>query len=199
MSVRKRQVVGLNAKSVIAALAVLVVASLILTSLNRLVVDRGKESEDIQKMRRIYVALTIYETSNNDLPPPDLRYVTRYLGGTSDFLASNDPFAAGNAFPLDPALPSSRTSKIRVSFSYLPEWISHGGWNTKNWSQDVDKPSLGLISCYWYGDIDNINPDGRLCTGPVIRANMDGSISTVPRSNHEKLTVDDLFLKSPRS
>jgi hypothetical protein len=195
MSNGSRRVAGLGTKSVIASIVVIGIAASILVWLNRIVLDRQSASGDAEKMRRIYVALSIYEQSNDGAMPPDLRMVSRYLGGPADYVAANDPFTTGTQFPTDPALLNSGNSPSRVSYSYLPQWSMHGGLKVKSWAEEMTEDKVGLMAGYWYGDIDKIDLDGRLCSGPVNRLNMDGSVVSVSRVTKDRLTADDLFLR----
>jgi len=195
MSVRTRRRVGLGAKSVIAAIAVVGIAALILGQVNRVILERSAQTGDARKMRRIYVALTLYEEANDGMPPNDLRAVRRDLGDNDDYIAANDPFTTGSRFPTDPALLNSGASSVRVSFSYLPQWVLNQRWEPKNWASTLVDPKVGLLADYWFGSIDRFNPDGRDCTGPVVRMNTDGSIFTLQkRRSSGRLTAEDLFL-----
>ncbi len=188
---------GWTLKGVLVALLVLGMAGFTLLLINNLVVQNADQAQDAKNMRSIYIALSLYEQANDGLPAPDLYTVHRDLGDPSTYLAVNDPFAKADSFPMDPALPNSaKRSPVRISFTYLPQWAKAGKFEVKDWTAELQDVQVGIMASYWFGDIDTSHPDGRGCTGPVVRINMDGSVFRLPqRKNPQTLTVEDLFLR----
>jgi hypothetical protein len=197
---------GVTMKGVLVIVAVCGVAAAILFTLSRYVVEDSTESADAFRMRTIYTALFLYESSDNGLPPPNLDLIRRDLGDDQLLHSANDPIATQPAsqgkslpesFPIDPAFPDTKAkSPVRISFTYLPIWAKAGKAKVKDWHSEVLDVRKGILACYWYGRIDKSNPDGRLCDGPVLRVNMDGSVYRLAhRSNSEELTADDMFFR----
>lgn len=194
---------GLGLKGVLVITCVLLAAFAILFGVQRYVMGQSDEFRDAQKMRQIYAALFMYETAHDDLPPPNLLAVRRDLADDSLLVAENDPFAKGperdktRDFPLDPACPNVKAvSPVRISFSYLPMWVRYGGVKIRNWHTEELDVRAGLLASWWYGKIDDSNEDGRNCTGPVLRLNMDGSVFHLDhRSDPTALTAQDLFFR----
>ena len=187
---------GVTLKGVLVVITVVVISAAILGWVKRMVSEDRAQTGDARKMRAIYVALSIYEGSDNSYLPPDLPTVRSSVGDDSIFRAQNDPFTKAANFPIDPAcLGTLKTrSPIRVSFSYLPLWSTAGLVSAESLRGMEKNVQSGLLASYWYGSIDSTNPDGRGCTGPVVRINMDGSVYTLPkRTNPTALTADDLF------
>src|SRR5258708_5542547 len=102
---------GLTTREILLAVGVVAVFAAIMIPVSRIVLGGSDEKEDMKRMRLVYVALSLYETSNDDLPAPDLVRVRRELGDDSLLLATNDPFAnpgpAPGSFPLDPGIPQT--------------------------------------------------------------------------------------------
>jgi hypothetical protein len=185
-------------KGILVVAAVLAIAFGILYTFHRYALQDNAEAVDITRMRAVYSALYLYEANDNDVPPPNLDLVRRDLGDDKLLTAVNDPFVGppGQTYPKDPAFPNLGKSPVRISFTYLPTWVREGKVKVKNWQKDLDNVKVGILACYWYGQIDRTNPDGRLCDGPVVRINMDGSAYTLThRQNTQTLTAEDLFFR----
>jgi len=180
--------------------AILVATSSILFLMNRSVRAGRAQDTDVVRMRNVYVAISMYETVNDGLPPPDLAVLRRDMADDSQFVAVNDPFKVGTSFPIDPAFPNSTVrSPVRISFSYSPIWAESKKFDLGPWEQAQRNLRLGILASYWYGAIDSEHSDGRDTTGPVLRINMDGSVYRLnQRSDPHRLTPQDLFLlRSP--
>ncbi len=189
---------GLNLKGITIVAAVLLTAFGILYWVRGFVIDDTKRSIDITRMRAIYGALFLYESTNNGLPPADLTLVRRDLSDDDWLRSVNDPWPGESTRdpipPLDPAFPNLKVrSPKRISFTYLPIWARYDGVKIKDWQSEQRNLHVGILACYWYGDIDRKTPDGRNCTGPVVRITMDGSARTVERRDKHKLTAVDMF------
>jgi hypothetical protein len=196
---------GMGLKSVLVVTAVLLVAFAILFTAQRYVMGQSDEFVDAQKMRTIYTAIYMYEVSHDDVPPASLLTIQRDLGedDVKVLQSRNDPWTASpegkskTSFPIDPACPHVKgETPIRISFSYMPIWARLGGVKVKSWQKEDAGVKAGILASWWYGSIDNQNLDGRNCTGPVVRINMDGSVYRLDhRSDSSSLTADDLFFR----
>jgi hypothetical protein len=173
---------------------VILIAALVLFSVHGMVRHDEAKMDDVKNMRRLYVAAVLYESQNDDLPPPSLN-ILRSGVDDSTFLASGDPFKDGKSFPIDPAFPYSNPRiDFRISFTYLPQWALHQKCKVPDWHAAVLKPSLGFLACYWYGPGSNVRQDGLDSSGEVVRINMDGSAKSINKRNrNELLDVAILF------
>src|SRR5580658_7219578 len=160
---------GLTYKGVLVVAAVLLIAGSILTYAYNTMRTQTDEQIDADRMRQIYFALSLYESANDGKPAPNLLAIRRDLGDDRFYQAQNDPFMKGDSFPIDPALVDlPNRSPVRISFSYLPDWVNADKASVKNWSDALKDVRMGILACYWYGKIDDKSPEGRLTDGPVI-------------------------------
>lgn len=193
----RRRGTSLGQVTLLAALAGVFVALLALVW--RRVDERSAEERDLTRMRHIYVALALYETTNDGLPAPDLLRVRRDLGDDSEYRAANDPFADVRAswYPLDPALPDGERAPIRIGFSYLGNFVRAGRLRIAPWAQAKADPRLGLLASFWYG---RIVPTGRpfeaRVDGPVLGLGTDGALYRASaRGRLATPSAETLFLR----
>ena len=73
---------------------VVVVAAGIVGGVGWLNARRSSVAGDAENMRRLYVALTTYSQSYDNVPAPSLPALRPYVGSPSDFLSEHDPFAS---------------------------------------------------------------------------------------------------------
>lgn len=136
---------------------------------------------DAERMRRTFVALTLYEGSNDGLPAPTLASVARDLDPT-DLQSVADPEAErSNAhtvvtravhYSYDALVPTPKASPVRVSWTY--RWSWKGAGDPRAVERD---PRRGLLVDPWLS--------------PMLRMVVDGSIRTVPKT--DKAGFGDLF------
>lgn len=154
---------------------------------------------DASRMRRVYVALSMYEQASGG-PAPDL-LAARYFGADdADFRSERDPFAkaAGAAFPIDSGMPDrSRRSPIRISFSYLWAFRTAGRVTTKPWLAVRGDPHIGLLASEWGGSVQPGSDFWANVSGPVLRINTDGSLfKTGDRGGPKPVgNAEDLFFR----
>jgi hypothetical protein len=191
---------GLTFSGVLITVCVLLVTAVTLVWMHGYISSNTDQSIDAARMRTIYGAMFLYASSNNDTPPSSLLQLRRDLSKDEWLEAVNDPWAKKGPIERseppsqDPAFPDKAPpSPVRISFTYLPMWTRYGGVKVNDWRQEMNLPQIGVLASYWYGEIDRSDPDGRSCSGPVVRIDMDGAARTVQRRNKSELTASDLF------
>ena len=138
------------------------------------------ESQDIYRMRQIFVAEALYEQENDNQMAPNLLALRRELSDDSMFLASGDPGSPG-PFPLEPTLPSwAPRSPIRISYAYLGSYLSASRVEIPDLDAARKDPLQGLLACPWYTP-----------SSLIVRVNMDGAVTRVQSSG--PLNADALF------
>lgn len=179
-------------RGLLVAVAVLALFLAIFVPLAMRVTEGRDETEDAGRMRRVYVALALYESEHDGLPAPNLGLIRRDVN-PFDLASINDPHVGeGSDFPLDPAVPTLKLRSIsRVSWTYRWHWPNPGDPGTVR----LD-PRNSVLASWWTGSIDATSPDGHGCTGPAMRIQVDGSLVTTPRKD-KNLTFRDLFGKQP--
>ena len=166
------------------ALGVLAAFLIVFVPLARWLRGGTEQQVDADRMRRVYMALSLYEMSHDGLPAPNLGLVREDVEAT-DFQSIDDPLAGKvytavikpPTFPLDPALPNfPLTSRFRVSWTYRWHWPNAGDPVAVR----LD-PRKGLLASWW--------------SGPVLRVNVAGALVRAPRTETSVLTFGDLFGK----
>ncbi|RYG22996.1 hypothetical protein EON82_15430 [bacterium] len=160
------------------ALAVLAAFLLVFVPLARYLMGSTEQRIDADRMRRVYMALSLYEMSNGGLPAPNLGLVRQDVEAI-DLQSVDDPNTGGQAgpFPLDPALPNlPLKSPTRVSWSYRWHWPNAGDPVAVRMD-----PRKGLLASWW--------------SGPVLRVNVAGALTQTPRTDTSRLSFGDLFGK----
>jgi hypothetical protein len=158
-------------------------------------------SIDVSKMRRVYVALSVYEMDNNGHPAPDLYAIRRDLADDTLLRCDLDPWkdSTNLSFPLDPELPSDgETSPVRISFSYLMNFIRNKKTSEPSWATIETDPRIGILTDGWHGSVEETGqPFSAKLGGTILRLNMDGSFfSAPPRSGDGEMgNADALFFK----
>lgn len=162
----------MSSRGLLVALGVLALFLAVFVPLARRIGGGTDARIDAERLRQTYVALTLYESTHDGLPAPNLGLVRQDLE-PSDLQSVADPNVAGTDFPLDPALPSfPLRSPTRVSWSYRWHWPSAGDPNVR---LDARR---GLLASWWTGGVQRVNVDGSLVEKP-----------------HAALTFGDLFGK----
>jgi hypothetical protein len=161
-------------------LGVLAAFLLVFVPLARWLRGGTEQRIDADRMRRVFMALSLYEMSNDGLPAPNLGLVRQDVEAV-DFQSVDDPEAgkanANQTFPLDPALPNlPLTSPIRVSWTYRWHWPNAGDPRAVRMD-----PRKGLLASWW--------------SGPVLRVNTGGALIRAPRTETSRLIFSDLFGK----
>jgi hypothetical protein len=177
---------GLTTGEAVVVISVIILFFVITIPIYNRVRSGSMEDIDIDRMRKVYVALSLYESVNEGQPAENLLGVRSYLGDNRLLISDKDPWAdfqpsrnskEGN-FPLDPELPKSEErSPIRISFSYLPDFVRAGKTKIPNWRAALTNPRIGILSSGWQGSVTATgDPFVAELFGPVLRINMDGSL-----------------------
>lgn len=189
---------GITLSQTLLVIAGLAVCGAVLVAIERATSGPTDQQSDAVRMRHVYMALALYENANEGMPAPNLAATRRDLDD-SDFRAANDPFAEVKAkdYPVDPSLVSSGRAPLRIGFSYLPVFVHAGKAKVENWWQTKTDPRIGLIACFYYGNIHpGADPFTASVDGPVVRVNMDGSVTTIPhREKADVIDAQDLFFR----
>ncbi len=171
---------GLTLGELLVALMVLILFVAITLPIYNRVRSGTLEGLDTDKLRKIYVALSLYESGNDGMPSQNLLGIRSYLGDDGLLKSETDPWfeEKSKSFPIDPEIPSTaRRSPIRVSFSYLPDFVTEGKVKVQNWKAALMDPRIGILTCGWHG---TVTPTGEPFVarlfGPVLRINMNGSL-----------------------
>ena len=117
---------------------------------------------DADRLRRTYVALSLYETEHDGLPAPLLSLVRRDVEHI-DLQSVADPRATeqGASFPCDAAMPRSPCrARSRVSWSYRWHWREAGDPRARD-------PRKGLLADPWPGSLLRVGMDGALVDKPT--------------------------------
>jgi hypothetical protein len=138
------------------------------------------EDLDADRMRKVYVALSLYESANDGLPSANMLGVRTYLRDDSLLVSDCDPWAQtrSSSFPIDGELPKSKEqSPTRLSFAYLPDFVNAGKAKIQNWQTTLMDPRIGILSCGWHGSVNSgSEPFEAQLFGPVLRINTNGSL-----------------------
>lgn len=197
MGVTLRSNGGFAAKEALLGMGVLVLAAAILIPIGMSMFRRSSRGRDVERMRDLYVSLTMYQEGAGGEPPPDLSFLNAYQPDPGAYVALNDPYAAASGpFPVDGSLPKgNRTSPYRISFAYL--WAHKKGLK---WETVFKQPHVGLIADEWLGNVAATGNFAANVSGTLMRVNVDGSLTTTNRTALTALgSTKDLFdLKSTR-
>ena len=162
--------------------------------------ERSGLFDEGTRMQRLYVALSIYESQDNEQIPPDLTGARIYLGSDRDYVSDWDPFrTAAGPFPVDAGLPSGRKSApFRVSDTYLWAHRLAGRIKTQAWAEARLDPTLGVLASEWHGSVQTRDAFEASVSGLVLRITTDGSLVKVKRGGPKPLgDAQDLFRAQP--
>jgi len=188
---------GFSSKEALLGVVVLAIAAAIVYSIGMSMSRKNVLGEDAEAMRRVYVAVSMYEESVDGLPAPDLTKINLYLPEAASYQAVGDPYVAeAGPFPLDGGLPSSpRISPFRISFAYLWAYRPANPDPLWDWTRLSKDSNVGFLANEWSG---HVNPAGDFranVSGRVLRLNRDGSLFQTPDRGGPKPLGDagDLF------
>lgn len=187
---------GWSWKETLLAVAVLWVAAVLVIGITRRADQNVIERNDIANLRDLYAALAQYEELNDQLPAPDLLTVRRDMGEDSYYRASLDPYAKEKAtqYPLEPNLPAwASKSPIRISYSYVMNFVQAGAARLPAWAQVRTDPKQGVLACSWYGHIQAEGNFKATSDGPILRVNSDGSVFRLEHRTEAQPGFEDLF------
>lgn len=181
------------------ALIVILVGAAILIPLARRSLGTNLLLNESGRMRKVYIALSLYEEQYDTLPAPSLIAAGAYDPVHKDFESDLDPFVNVNAgtFPGDPGLERGETSTYRISFSYLQNFVRAGKMHLQSWAETRRNPLIGVLADEWYGSVQAGEPFHANVSGDLLRINTDGSVFVLKdRGGPKPLgNSDDLFLK----
>lgn len=153
------------------------------------------------RLRRVYVALSLYEAAHDVQPAPNLLATKPYLETSDSLRSPRDPYMATRAarFPTDPGLPEGRRSAPeRISFSYLWAFRSQGAVRVKPWSVTRADARVGLLASEWLGEIEPLGNFQAAVSGPVARLSTEGAALRVARPGAQRLgNAETLFFAPP--
>lgn len=178
-SVTFRSKGGFATKEALLGVGVLVLAAAILIPMGLSMVHHSSAGRDVERMRDLYVSLTMYQESAGGEPPPDLTFLSAYQPDPRAYIAFNDPYVtARGPFPVDGGLPNGkRVSRDRISFTYLGAYQTHFSW------LNISRESrIGLIADEWGGAIVTSGNFDAKVSGALMRISVDGSLTTTNRT-----------------
>lgn len=166
------------------AAGVVALSVAILFMITQLTFRAKSEQEGGRRMRRVYVALALYESDWGGAPASRLDQTASFVD-PADLVSPEDPRSgAKGGEPLDPLLPELGKVSSRISITYLPHWILAKRAGDFSWKKERYNPRVGLLADPWQG--------GKF--GRILRVNTDGSLFTLSRSESDvSPTFDDLF------
>jgi hypothetical protein len=156
---------------------------------------RSELLAEAARMRRVYVALSMYEPMADGNLPPTLVEAGPFLQGEEELRSPRDPFRSTlGPYPVDAGLPEGpRTAPFRVSDSY-----AYAVTDLPPWPVARMDPTLGLLANEWWGEVTPGAPFGATVGGRVLRVTTDGSFVTVVRPGPQALgKPNDLFRRPP--
>ena len=196
---RYRPIGGIGRQETLLAIIVIVVAAAILIPVG---LRRGKSNQLLDesgKMRKVYIALSLYEEQYDTQPAPNLVAASAFDPIHADFVTPLDPYVENKAaqYPLDPGLDNSETSPFRISFSYIQNFIRNGKLHTKAWEITRRDPNIGVLANECYGNVNATGNYHANVSGRLLRINTDGSVYVLPDRGSPKQLGDsgDLFVK----
>lgn len=175
---------GLTLVEFLIIIAVIVLFFLITVPIYLRAQSKSLSSIDEGRMRSVYVALSVYESENQEAPAPSLVAVRSQLADDTLLLSQEDPFSnyRSKSFPVDPELPGlPEKSPVRISFSYLNNFIRTRIEPNTSWQAERLNSLTGVLSSGWSGQVDlTVEPFTARLYGPVLRINMDGALFRAP-------------------
>lgn len=192
---------GFGPKEVLLAILVLAAFSGVFIVLVRRTEDRNLLLAEAGRMRQVYIGLSVYEGQYDSQPAPNLVAVFPYNPNRADYLSYLDPFRDGaqpqSLFPIDPGLDNSGTSPVRISFSYLLNFVRTGKLSVKPWEQTRQNPAVGEIANEWLGFVEPGSPFHANVAGRVLRIDTDGAVYKLKDRGGPKPLGDaqDLFIR----
>jgi len=190
---------GIGKQETLLAIIVIVVAAAILIPVGLFRRKSNLILDESGRMRKVYVALSLYEEQYDQQPAPSLVAASYFDPVRADFTTPRDPYSDVKAtqFPIDPGLDLKETSPFRISFAYIQNYLRANKLKAKPWPQLRLDPLIGVLGNEWYGDstaTDNFHANVK---GRLMRINTDGSVFVLPDRGGPKQLGDaqDLFLR----
>lgn len=143
----------------------------------------ARDTERLVSMRRVYGAWYMYCQDWNGGIPPNLYAVRNRLPDDRLLTSDRDPFAQlPGPYPIDPALwNSTDSSPIRIGYSYLGTFASHGKISVE-WDQRLTDPQVGLLADPFAGSITITDATWEFSrSGRVNRVSVLGAASSVDK------------------
>ncbi len=174
--VRRMRNRGFGRKEIgVLAVTVLVFLAIILPLL-RVTAGKKATSNEIKRMRQIFMGLTSYEQDQSGVPAPNLVSARRYVFDDRLLTSSNDPYRESKVAPVDAGLPDGeRTAQVRVSDTYI--WAYFLG--KPNAPRSTVDQRIGLIANEWQGSVSAEGDFKATVSGKVHRVMMDGSFQSI--------------------
>jgi len=189
---------GFTLGETLVAVGVLLLFAAIIVPLYLRERGKGYEEADIERLRKVYVAWSLYQADSQGGLPPSLYSIRWKLMDDAAYLSNADPFQkTKGAYPLEPMLPKNGESiPIRISFAYMNNFVRAGVIPKPNWSEVLTNPKIGILACAWQGKVTpSFQPFVARVDGPILRVNSDGSAFRLPERRHPDRMGDpsDLF------
>ena len=149
-----------------------------------------KTSNEVRRMRQLFLALALYEQDAYGKPAPSILSARPYSFSDAQLVSANDPFTSGSLFPNDAGLPNGKKeSPVRISETYL--WAHLQG--AKSVPPSTTQPGVGLLANEWQGAISAKGAFDATVAGRVHRVMMDGSFQSLDRPSRNLGDVKQLF------
>lgn len=154
-----------------------------------------------ERMRQIYINLSIYEGQFDGQLPSALPQLEFLLAPKAIYSSAADPYRdATGPFPVDAGLPDrTERSEFRISDSYLYAHVAAGKLKVGPWAESRFDPSLGLLANEFLGGVKAQGDFRARVSGPVLRVNTDGSLSRVQRAGESELGDAETLFRRPSS
>ena len=136
---------------------------------------------DVRQIRQVYLAWSMYQSDNNGATAPNLLVLKNRLASPEMLTSPLDPINAPGPYPIDPMLPDLEIqSDVRISYSYLGNFLRAGKASVKSWDAYLLDPRNGLMASVWQPDSSATDQPFRgSIPGPILRINTDGSARNV--------------------
>lgn len=160
--------------------------------------NRDEIADDVSRMRRVYVGLSLYQEDHQGTYPGNLAVTHLYIE-TPDLVSASDPYTdKAGPFPIEPTQPlADEYTTSRISDAYIGNYLRWGMIKGKSW-QSLDVKA-GILANPWHGKINKLGGVIMTGTGPIYRIVGDGSLVVLPQRRHPDMMGDpgDLFLTPP--
>ena len=201
---------GIGPKEGLLALGVILVFAAVMIPLASRQGNKSLLLTESSRMRRVYVALSLYEQQVDQAPAPTLVAATPYDNNLGDYQSTRDPFLPDESanengqdkqhphpYPNDPGILNQEHSTFRNSFSYIQNFIRNRKITVKPWGETRLDPMIGELADEWLG---NVSPRANFAaevSGRVLRIGTDGAVFVLSDRGGPKPLgdADDLFLR----
>lgn len=158
------------------------------------VIAKSKEhaylTQDIGQMHQVYLALSLYEESNDDRWALSLRDTEPYAKSRSVFVSPVDPYKQGIPglpdFSANICVSDGLRSPFRISYAYMPPMVASEGFSEHYVRDRMNDPTYGILSLFMYDEPFGFQPTTTTHYDDILRKHrvndrilMDGSYKRV--------------------